>query len=196
MKRVGITGNIGSGKTLVCQVFKSLGIPVFEADEQARSFFYTEEIRDKLIQRFGPDIFITAQELNRPLLAKKLFNNQANLEYVNQLIHPRVRQAFMQWADAQTQSPYVLYEAAILFETGFYKQLDLNIFVTAGMEQRLKRVMQRDGVDEEAVKSRMKHQWPDESKIPMADFVINNDGNDLLTPQVLHIHQRIMAGKS
>lgn len=195
MKRAGITGNIGSGKTLVCQLFKSLGIPVFEADEQARAFFYSEPVRDKMIQRFGPDIFIHRQELNRPLLAKKLFNNEANLTFVNELIHPRVRQAFAQWADAQSRSPYVMYEAAILFETGFYKQLDLNILVTASKEQRLKRVMERDGVDENAVKSRMKHQWPDDRKIHLADFVINNNGDELLTPQVLNIHQRILAGK-
>lgn len=195
MKRVGITGNIGSGKTLVCQLFTSMGIPVFEADEQARTFFYTDPVREKLIQRFGPDIFIRQQELNRPLLAKKLFNDEANLTFVNQLIHPRVREAFAQWADAQSQSPYVLYEAAILFETGFYNQLDRNILVTASMEKRLKRVMERDGVDEYAVKSRMKHQWPDGRKIPLADFVINNDGDELLTPQVLNIHERIQAGK-
>jgi dephospho-CoA kinase len=131
--------------------------------------------------------------IDRKLLASKLFGNQPAIDFVNGLVHPAVRMKFEKWSANVADADYLLYEAAIIFETGYYKQLNATILVTAPEKLRLKRVTERDQVDEEAVMKRMEHQWPDEKKIPLADYVINNDGNNHLIPQVLAIHEQILA---
>ncbi len=143
--------------------------------------------------RFGEEIYVDKGMIDRKLLASKLFGNQQAIDFVNGLVHPSVRKKFENWSANVADADYLLYEAAIIFETGYYKQLNATILVTAPEKLRLKRVTERDQVDEEAVMKRMEHQWPDEKKIPLADYVINNDGDNLLIPQVLAIHEKILA---
>jgi dephospho-CoA kinase len=193
MIKVGITGSIGSGKTLVCDIFKQLGVPVFNADKEAKMIFGETEIVRQMTERFGEEIYVDKGMIDRKLLASKLFGNQPAIDFVNGLVHPAVRMKFEKWSANVADADYLLYEAAIIFETGYYKQLNATILVTAPEKLRLKRVTERDQVDEEAVMKRMEHQWPDEKKIPLADYVINNDGNNHLIPQVLAIHEQILA---
>lgn len=193
MKKIGVTGSIGSGKTLVCSIFEKLGVPVFNADREAKMAFMDEDISRLMIERFGPDIFIDKGMIDRKKLAGMLFGDAEAVAFVNSLVHPAVRNKFDKWAAGNPAADYLIYEAAILFETGYYKQLDATILVVAPEELRLKRVISRDNVDEESLRKRMGHQWPDEKKIPLADYLINNDEKQSLITQVVEVHDKIMA---
>jgi dephospho-CoA kinase len=191
MRKVGITGNIGSGKTLCCLVFKKLGIPVFEADLQAKLLYGEPQIRQQMCSKFGNEIYFENGEINRQLFAQMLFSDSRALSFVNKLIHPAVRKRFAEWCRQFHDKPFVLYEAAILFETGYHKQLDDTILVTAPEAVRIKRVMERDHVEKSQIRKRMQHQWPEEEKIPLAGFIIQNDEENLVIPQVLAIYRQL-----
>ncbi len=192
MIRVGITGGIGSGKTTVCEVFKLLGVPVFYADPEARNLQdHDPEIKKELTELFGDEIYLPQGTLNRSKLAALIFNDKQALERVNALIHPRVRERLKAWSNQHQNQPYGLYEAAILFESETYKDCDLNILVVADLKLRVNRVIDRDGLKESDIVSRMNNQLPDEQKIPLADFVIYNDQHRLIIPQVLNIDKLI-----
>jgi dephospho-CoA kinase len=192
MRKVGITGNIGSGKTLSCLVFKKLGIPVFEADVQAKLLYAEPDIKQKMCSRFGDEIYFENGQLNRQLIAKKLFADSEAMSFVNGLIHPVVRNRFSEWCEQFQEKPFVLYEAAILFETGYHKQLDDTILVTAPEALRIKRVMERDQVDRSAIRNRMKFQWAEEKKIPLATYILKNDEEHLIIPQALAIYRAMV----
>src|ERR1035437_4169776 len=152
MIKIGITGGIGSGKSMVCEVFKLLGVPVFHADSVARDLQQNDvQIRTSLIDLFGEEIYTSDGTLNRQKLAELIFNDKELIEKVNKLIHPIVREVFINWADKHSGVSYILYEAAILFESVYYKDLDLNILVVADENLRIKRVMKRDNMTKEAV---------------------------------------------
>jgi dephospho-CoA kinase len=187
MLKVGLTGNIGSGKTLVAGIFKVLAVPVFDADSEARAVVCSQEVRNDLRALFGEQIFEQG-EINRKALAGIVFNDKEKLEKLNAVIHPKVRQRFSSWITHHPKAPYVLYEAAILTETGFYKKLDHTIVVTAEKELRISRVMQRDNVSRQMVEQRMANQWDEQRKTAAADFIISNNENDQIIPQVLKIH--------
>lgn len=190
--KAGITGGIGSGKSLACQIFRILEIPVFEADLEAKRLMDRDpEVRTRLIELAGSEIYMASGMLDRPRLAELIFNNSKLLQQVNGLVHPAVRQAFSDWAEQQ-DAPYVLMEAAILFESGSYRSLDFSILMTAPEELRIQRVMKRDGTDREQVISRIRNQWPEEKKIELADFIITNDESTFLTMQVLDVHKKIL----
>lgn len=190
--KAGITGGIGSGKSLACQIFRILEIPVFEADLEAKRLMDRDpEVRTRLIELAGSEIYMASGMLDRPRLAELIFNNSKLLQQVNGLVHPAVRQAFSDWAEQQA-APYVLMEAAILFESGSYRSLDFSILMTAPEELRIQRVMKRDGTDREQVISRIRNQWPEEKKIELADFIITNDESTFLTMQVLDVHKKIL----
>ena len=193
MRKVGLTGNIGSGKSLVARIFKTFGIPVFEADMEAKTILYSPEVSKNVMQIFGHEILVDGS-IDRKKLANLVFNNPALLQKLNNIIHPSVRQKFNRWAEFHTNKPYIIYEAAILFESGQYKELDSIITVFANPELRIQRVMQRDDVPRELVLERMKNQWPDEKKNALADFVIFNNGEELLIPQVGKIHAQNSRG--
>jgi dephospho-CoA kinase len=183
MKKVGITGGIGSGKTLVSKVIESMGYPVFNSDYAAKKCLNTDpEVRAALVSICGEEIYSGAT-LNRALFAKKIFSNDQVLKSVNAIIHPRVRTAFNQFCTSST-SDLIFNEAAILIETGAYKNLDCIILVTAPEQLRLKRVMKRDGVTEEEVKLRMEKQWYDTRKQTFSDFRIINDNSQPVLSQV------------
>ena len=190
MLTVGITGGIGSGKTTVCRVFKVLGIPVFQADIVARRLQDEDaEIRNKLIGYFGPDIYTDNNVLNRKKLAGIIFNSPADLERVNHLIHPAVHKEFQKWKEKMTCYPYLLYEAAILFETGSASKFDYTILVVTDEKERLQRVMKRDNLSTEAILQRMRNQMQDSEKMQLASHIIKNNDNQLIIPQILILDQ-------
>lgn len=183
MLKIGLTGGIGSGKSLIGKILETLGYPVYYSDLAAKILVDTDpEIRSQLIQLLGTEVYID-DELNRPFLAQQLFTDDQLRIQVNQIIHPKVRTAFVDWCSSQT-SPYVFNEAAILFETGAYKTMDLNLLVTAPKELRIQRVMERDKMSAEQVEERMSKQWTDEKKRELANYAINNDEKQPLIAQV------------
>lgn len=189
--KVGITGGIGSGKSTVCKVFKLLGAPVFEADIVAKQLQNTnQKIRKGLIRLFGEDIYTSEDTVDRKKLAAIIFNDDLMLSKVNELIHPAVREEFEQWLEKQN-SPYIVHEAAILFESGFYKLMDFNIVVSASEEQRIERIMQRDGINRESVIRRIQKQWSDERIQNLADMVIHNNNNNLIIPEIIKIDKQL-----
>ena len=188
--RIGITGNMGSGKTLVCSVFKILGIPVFEADAAAKSLYHIDEnLKKELVRLFGKDIYTGQGEVNRVKLSE-IFTNPVLLQQVNKLVHPLVHSAFNNWC-MTFHNGYVLYEAAILIEGGYFHHLDAVILVTSPEELRIKRILQRGDLDREKIIERMANQWKEEDKLKYADFIINNDETELVIPQILAIDQSI-----
>ncbi len=186
MKKIGLTGNIGSGKTTLCKVFEMFDVPVFYADVVARQILNREAIVAKLVQMFGEGILLPSKQVDRSALAAIVFSDRQALQRLNDLIHPLVRDEFMLWANNQ-QAPYVIMEAAILFETGFASYFDHLVLVVADTESRISRVVKRDGVSREEVKRRMLNQKPQDELTPMSDFVIYNDDDVLVLPQILHI---------
>lgn len=185
---IGITGGIGAGKTLVSRIFELLRIPVFNADEVAKEILASDkEVREKVIEIFGRRAYI-GKKPNRKYLAKSIFGNDEMRLKLNHIVHPAVGRAFEQWVEENKNKPYVLKEAAIIFETGGEKNLDAVILVTAPENLRIERVMKRDKVTEKEVRDRMTAQWSDEEKIKRADYHIVNDEKTAIIPQVLKLH--------
>lgn len=192
MIKVGITGGIGSGKSTVCKIFESLGIPVYYADQQARSLSdHHPEIIKGVKHLFGDDIY-TDDQLNRKKVGELVFVNKKLLNSLNQIIHPVVAQHFENWLKINAKAPYIMKEAAILFESGAYKQVDKIITVSSPKELRLTRVMERDRLSKEEVERRMLNQMDEADKIKKSDFVINNNDIDLVVTQVLLVHKALL----
>lgn len=193
MIKVGITGGIGSGKSTVCKVFKVMGIPVFEADSVAKQLMNTNPvIREQLIHLFGTSVYLPDLTIDRKFLSEIVFNNTSLLAQLNAIVHPAVQKAFDEWCMIQ-QAPYVLHEAAILFESGFHKMMDKTIAIVVNEEERIERVMKRDKITKELVLQRIQNQLSDAERIKLADFVISNNDNELIIPQILEINKKIYA---
>ncbi len=192
MKRIGLTGGIGSGKTYIAGILEKMGYPVYYSDAQSKALTDTHPlIREKLIARFGREIY-TAQGLNRKVLAELIFASEEHRLFVNELIHPLVRNNFEHWCSEQ-RSPIVFNEAAILFETGAYRQFDGTLLVVAPLELRIERVMQRDRCSKKEVEERMKSQWSDDQKIPLATAVITSNGKFPLVSQIERSVQTLLS---
>lgn len=192
MLKIGITGNIGSGKTTVCKMFEVLGIPVFYADAAAKQVMTTDpELITGIKQAFGEDAYNGA-ELNRKHIAHIVFNNEAELAKLNALVHPAVFRAFDTWAGTIKNAPYVLKEAAILFESSSYKMCDYSLLVTAPLETRIARVMQRDNISRADVEAREARQFTEEKKKELADYQVANDDKQLVIPQILALHHTFL----
>ena len=187
MLKVGLTGNIGSGKTLVGEMFRILDIPVFKADAEAKNLYSRPEIKKQLKQITGKSIFDDHGEVDRHKMAALIFADKKLLENVNALIHPLVRESFSLYSKRFAEKPYVIYEAAIIIESGYYKQLDRIILVQAPEGLRFQRVVGRDGATLEEIKRRAASQMPEEKKMKFADWIIYNDGIQMVIPQVLKI---------
>ena len=172
-KIIGLTGGIGTGKTMVAEYFKSLGIPVYIADEEARQLMTSDNIIKALSNEFGKEILENGI-LNREKLAQLVFNNPKKLQKLNSIVHPEVKKHFDNWVEKHKNYPFVVKEAAILFESGSYKYCDTIITVTAPLETRLQRVMKRDKTDRESVLKRIENQWTDEQRIAKSNYVIHN----------------------
>ena len=191
IKRIGITGNIGSGKSLVCKIFNHLGINTFHSDEETKKLYFLPDVKKEIIGHFGEEVYFADGSLNKKLLSYHLFQNEEALKFIEALLYPKLNQVFDEWCEKQN-SKYVLFESAILFEKNFDKQFDKIIFVSAPEDVRLQRAMQRDKCDEDNVRSRMRLQWDEEIKISKSDYIINNDGIEMLIPQVMNINSKIL----
>jgi len=189
---IGLTGGIGSGKSVVAKIFTTLGIPVFNADEEAKHIMQTSPtIKAKLIEQFGTDIY-NEHGLDKEKLASIVFNDSFQLQLLNAIVHPMTIQAAKDWAAKQT-SPYVIKEAALIFESGAADDLFKVIGVTAPISLKIQRVMQRDGVSKEQVEARTQHQISDTIKMRLCDYVIQNNNQQMLIPQVLELDKAIRA---
>ena len=190
MMKVGVTGGIGSGKSTIAKAFELLGARVFRADAEGKQILNEDsELQRLLMERFGNAIY-GPEGIDRQRLAAIVFEDRSKLEELNKLVHPRVRIRFQKWCEEQKEAPYLLEEAAILFESGGYQEMDHMILVTAPEEMRIQRVMERDGASREQVRSRMSEQWSDEEKMPYADTVLPNDDSELLIPKILKLDSR------
>ena len=190
---VGITGGIGSGKTIVCDIFKSLGVPVFNADQVARELMlYNSEVYTLLQNHFGKSLFPQIGQFDKIHLGQLVFNNPDELSQLNSIVHPFVKQAFADWTGKQNY-PYQLHEAAILIESGFNKLCDKVIVVEASEELRIQRVTSRDFKSTEEVISIIKRQMSDEERRKHANYTIINNEISPLLPQVLTIHETLLA---
>ena len=192
MFRVGLTGGIGSGKSLVCSIFEKLGVPVYSADAEARKLMNTDsELKTSIVKMFGDQAY-SKDGLDREFLAGSVFGDDEKLSGLNKLVHPAVRKDFNRWVALQSGSPYVVEEAAILFESGAHREMDLSVLVYAPEELRINRVMERDQADREDVLNRMGHQMSEEEKMKLAGHIIYNDGTQMLLPQVIELHNKIL----
>lgn len=189
MLKTALTGNIGSGKTTVSKVFAVLGVPVYNADENARIFLFSEGMNKPLAEVFGNDIMDKQGLPDRMKLASLVFNDGDLLKKLNAIIHPVVMKDFGEWSGQYESHPYVLLESAIIFENELEKLFDRVILVTAPEEQRISRVMKREQCSRDQVTERIKNQLPEKMKETLSDFIINNDDNTLVIPQVLDIHK-------
>jgi len=190
---IGLTGGIGAGKTTVAQVFNTLGIPVFNADEVAKELMQTSPlIKDQLIKTFGDKVYASNGILDKTYLAGIVFNDKYQLELLNAIVHPITIQAAKDWAARQT-APYVIKEAALIFESAAAEGLDAVIGVSAPLDLRIQRVMQRDACTKQEVEQRMHHQISDAIKLKLCDWVIENNERDLVIPQVIKVHEAILA---
>ncbi|WP_162128178.1 dephospho-CoA kinase [Flavobacterium phycosphaerae] len=172
-KVIGLTGGIGSGKTLVANYMKSLGIPVYIADDEAKSLMQTDDIIKAVTNEFGNTILKNGK-LNREMLAQIVFNNPEKLQKLNAIVHPAVKKHFDTWLQNHNTYPFIVKEAAILFESGSYKYCDAIITVTAPLEIRIQRVLERDHTNRESILQRMSNQWTDEQRIAKSNYVIHN----------------------
>ncbi len=197
MLRIGITGGIGAGKTTVSRIFQALGVPVYDADSRARWVMeHDSDLRQALQQAFGSDTYVGGQ-LDRPRLAQLVFNQPERLAQLNDLVHPQVGYDFARWAAVQERAghPYVLKEAALLYESGSYRQLDYLLVVVAPLAVRQARLQRRDPHRSPAeVQAIIAKQWSDVQKTDRADFVLTNDDQQPVLPQVLALHNWLAGG--
>jgi len=194
MIRVGLTGGIGSGKSTVAQVFEVLGIPVFYADDEAKKILNEdEELKEQIVKNFGGESYVDGK-LNRSYIASIVFNDKAKLEILNSLTHPATLKRGEEWMNKQN-TPYAIHEAALVFEANVKERLDYVIGVFSLEELRIKRVMERDGITRDEVMKRIKRQMNEDEKMKLCDFVLINDEQQLLLPQVLKLHEQLLKSK-
>lgn len=189
---MGITGGIGSGKTLACTIFGKLGIPVYSADDRARQLIHSHtDLRRSILHAFGEKAFVDGV-YNRGYMAEVVFSKRSKLEELNKLVHPVVVADYGEWLKSQDAAVYTLHEAAILFESGLHHLMDYTLYVDAPEELRIHRVTERDTTSREKVVSRIRNQLSADKIRSMADWVINNDENELILPQILRIHEQLI----
>jgi len=191
MLRIGITGNIGTGKSTVCKIFESLGIPVYSADKEAKLLYKLPDVIAKVKALFGNDVFDEDGNLLNFKLAEKAFGDSGKLKKLNAIIHPLVLEHYLNWASHNKQQAYTIYESALLVESGFIDHFDKSILVIAPQKLAMERVINRDGIDEKDFLSRAEKQLRESEKIPVADYIIHNDGSEALIPQVIDIHKSL-----
>jgi dephospho-CoA kinase len=192
--KVGITGGIGSGKTVVCEIFRLLGVPVFSSDLEARKILEEDRAVIAAVKKlFGEECYSAQGKPDRKRIASLAFGDPAKLTQLNAIIHPAVRKCFHDWVDAHGAFPYIMQEAAVMVESGTYKELDHIILVLAPEALRIERAAKRDKLTPEEVKQRSRNQLPDEELKKYADYIIRNDEAELLIPQVLNLHEILKA---
>ncbi len=190
-KKIGLTGGIGSGKSVVAKIFRALHIPIFNSDLRARTILETDpSVRRAIVKLLG-EVAYDGSSPNRKYIASKVFANDKLRQELNGIVHPAVGRAFEKWTLEHLDAAYIIKEAAIIFETGIHSDLDATILVMAPKSVRVDRIRQRDGMEDEEIEKRMAAQWSDEKKAEYADFSISNGPDDALIPQVLAIHEQL-----
>lgn len=187
MKTIGLTGNIGSGKSYVAAILEKVGYPVYHADIEGRRLMHDPEVIMRLADRFGMEILTPDGLPDRKKIAALAFSDPDALQWLNRLIHPKVMQDWIKWLEKHTASSLCFMESAILFEHDLHHHFNATVLVTAPEVLRISRVMDRDGVDADSVKLRMKNQWPEEKKVKLADYVVVNDDKSMLLPQIVQL---------
>ena len=196
MLKIGLTGGIGSGKTYISGVFRELGIPVYNADAEAKRIMENDPAVGRLVQSLlGQESYIEGK-LNRKYVSQVVFSDKKKLERLSSIVHPAVRQDFNKWALDHSDQPYVIKEAAILFEAGGAEEMDHIIFVKANTETRIARVVERDQVSEKMVRDRIGNQMDDIEKEKLADFIINNEIGSMILPQIVDLHNVFLKTNS
>jgi dephospho-CoA kinase len=191
MLKIGLTGGIGSGKTTVAKIFELLLVPVYYADEASKRLYHTDpELKAALQKHFGDDLYIN-NVLNRSKLAGIVFNNPEQLQILNQLVHPLTIKDADEWMKVQS-APYIIKEAAILFESGSASRLDYVIGIRTPEHLRISRVMERDKISREEILSRMQRQMDEDAKMRLCNYIIENNEQELVIPQVLKLHEQFI----
>jgi dephospho-CoA kinase len=188
---VGLTGGIGSGKTTVAKLFETMGCAIYNSDEKAKELYYNDSVKKQVINLLGNEAYLNEYEINKEYISKKIFSNTQLLQQINKIIHPAVKEDFIQFQSKHSPETLIIKETALLFETGIYKELDYSILVTAPVWLKIERVIKRNKVTKEDVEKRMLSQWSDERKTPLANFIIVNDNSQALIPQVLQILKKL-----
>ena len=187
---IGLTGGIGSGKTIVAKLFETMGCIIYNSDESAKKIYFVKEIKQQVIQLLGKEAYINDFELNKVFIAQVIFSDKHKLQQLNAIIHPAVKQDFKSVVNQYSSETIIIKETALLFEENISKEVDASILVTAPVELKIERVMKRNHLSRIEVEKRMLAQWTDEQKKILATYVINNDGKEAVIPQVLAImHQ-------
>ena len=193
MLKVGITGGMGSGKSTVCNILKNLGVPIFTSDDVGKYLLDNDDyLKDEIKRTFDSDMYTSTGRLDRERMAKLVFNNPDELQRINAIVHPRVKAEFDGWCKKNEKKPYVVKEAAILFETGKHKEMDKMVTVFCPKEERINRIIKRDEATKEDIEKRMMHQYSDAERNALADFIIINDGKEDLLPQVMELHELLL----
>jgi dephospho-CoA kinase len=197
MLQIGVTGGIGAGKSLVCRIFQVLGAPIYDADTRAKLLMVRDAVlMEQVKEAFGKDAYDIDGRLNRRYLAKQVFSDAEKVQRLNQLVHPRVAEDARIWAEERQHYPYVIREAALLFESGANARVDAVLTVTAPANLRIERVLARDPQrSREEILQIIEKQMSEEEKIAKSDYVLHNDGQHLILPQILQLHQQFMEGK-
>jgi dephospho-CoA kinase len=190
MLKIGVTGGIGSGKSTVCRIFKNLGVPVFTSDTVGKVLMDSDsQLKQQIMAEFGKDMYDSSGNLDRQRMANLIFNDNEAMQDLSDMVHPKVKKAFIAWCGQHEKKPYIIQEAAILFESGHYHDMDKIITVFCSQEERIRRVMERDNTNRELVLKRMRFQYSDEERNKLADFIIINEGDEDLLPQVMGLHE-------
>lgn len=191
--QVGLTGGIGAGKTTVSHVFKTMGIPVFNADNAGHQVLNENlEVKFRICNLLGNDAYHEGKP-DRSFIAAQVFNNSELREALNSIVHPAVADLYVHWLAAHSTAAYIIKESAIIFEIGLYLKMDANVLVTAPVEMRIRRVLKRNDIAESEIRKRMTAQWSDEKKEALSDFVILNNEKLAVLPQVLRIHNELLS---
>jgi dephospho-CoA kinase len=192
MLKVGLTGNLGSGKSIISRIFEILAIPVYHADDVSKGFLTDRVVREKVFNIFGGKVFSAPDEIDRKALGKVVFSDPELLSRLNAILHPMVHEDFRRWCGLIKDKPYVIQEAAIIYESGFKNEYDRIIHVSCPLEIAIGRAMKRDHTSRDAVLQRVRFQLDNEEKAALSDYVILNDGSQLVIPQVLLIHDELV----
>jgi dephospho-CoA kinase len=188
---IGLTGGIGSGKTTVAHVFETMGCAIYNSDERAKALYFNLEVKKQVIQLLGPQAYLSDNEINKNYISQSVFTNTNLLHQLNAIIHPFVKEDFINFKSKFSNEKIIIKETALLFEIGLNKELDFTILVTAPISCKIERVMKRNGLSKTEIEKRMAAQWPDEKKIPLANAVIINDSNKAILPQILKVLEQL-----
>lgn len=193
MKILGLTGGIGSGKSVVAKIFATLGVAVFNSDERAKELYFDDDVREKVETLLGKKAYKSAGELDKDFVRSSIFSDPDLLKKINSIIHPAVKKDFDSFKKAHKKEVYIVKESALLFEAGIAASLDKVLLITGDAELRKKRVLKRDGLNKAEIENIMSRQWSDEEKTKKADWVIENNENKLLIPQVMKVHDALLG---